>query len=102
MVKCEVIEGFTLAKFDELEDLQRANSDRNKKGELFVGDTFACTEDMANYLVKDNAKQKAFIRIIEVIPEEEKVEESDPILKTTLDEEEVKPKKRTTRRKRLD
>lgn len=102
MVKCEVIEGFTLAKFDELEDLQRANSDRNKKGELFVGDTFVCTEDMANYLVKDNAKQKAFVRIIEVIPEEEKVEESDPILKTTLDEEEVKPKKRTTRRKRLD
>ena len=100
MVKCEVIEGFTLSKFDELENLQRANSDRNKEGELFVGDTFICTEDMANYLVKDNAKQKAFVRIIEVIPEKEEVE-ADSILKTTLDDEETKPK-RTTRRKRLE
>lgn len=97
MVKCEVIEGFTLSKFDELENLERANSDRNKEGELFVGDTFICSEDMANYLVKDNAKQRPFVRIVEVILEEQQ----DFILKTTLDDEEVKPK-RTTRRKRLD
>lgn len=97
MVKCEVIEGFTLSKFDELENLERANSDKNKQGELFVGDTFICSEDMANYLVKDNAKQRPFVRIVEVILEEQQ----DLILKTTLDDEEVKPK-RTTRRKRLD
>lgn len=100
MVKCEVIEGFTLSKFDELENLERANSDRNKEGELFVGDTFTCTEGMANYLVKDNAKQRPFVRIVEVIPEKEEIE-ADSILKTTLDDEEVKSK-RTTRRKRLE
>lgn len=104
MVKCEVIEGFTLAKFDELENLERANSDKNKEGELFVGDTFTCTEDMANYLVKDNSLQRPFVRIVEVIPEKEtkkqieKENVMDDILKTTLDD----ITKKRTRRKKLE
>ena len=56
MVRCEVIEGFTLGKFDELQDIKRKSKD--KKGELFVGDTFLCTTEMAEYLTKNNSKER--------------------------------------------
>lgn len=74
MIKCEVIEDFNLAKFDELENIKRVN--RDERGKLFVGDTFECTEAMANYLLGDNVLQRPFIKLIEVKPiKEAKFEE---------------------------
>lgn len=102
MVRCEVIEGFTLGKFDELQDIKRKSKD--KKGELFVGDTFLCTIEMAEYLTKNNSKERAFVKIIEVIPEKEtkkqieKENVMDDILKTTLDD----ITKKRTRRKKIE
>lgn len=65
MIKCEVIEYFTLKKFNELENIVRANENNNTKdGELFVGDTFDCTEEMAKYLTGDNENKIVVVNII--------------------------------------
>ena len=72
MIKVEVTEGFTLARFDELLDIERKNVD--KYGELFVGDTFKCDKELVDYLLGGNALKKAFVKVIEVIPEKEKKE----------------------------
>lgn len=64
MIKCEVIEYFTLKKFNELENIVRANENNNTKdGELFVGDTFDCTEEMAKYLTGDNENKIVVVKI---------------------------------------
>lgn len=65
MIKCEVIEYFTLKKFSELKNIVRANENNNTKdGELFVGDTFDCTEGMAKYLTGDNDNKIVVVKII--------------------------------------
>ena len=67
MIRVEVInEDFTLQKFDELKNIVRKG--REEKGKLFIGDTFECTKEMADYLNGNNALNKSFIKIIEVIP----------------------------------
>lgn len=70
MIKCEVIEEFTLQKFDELKNIVRAS--KEETGRLFVKDTFECTEEMAEYLTGNNALKKTVVKVIEVIPEEKK------------------------------
>ncbi len=65
MIKCEVTEYFTLKKFNELENIVRANENNNTKdGELFVGDTFDCTEEMAKYLTGDNDDKIVVVKIL--------------------------------------
>lgn len=89
MIKVEVVEDFTLGKFNELRNIKRANTD--EAGKLFVGDTFECDEDMAKYLSNEtkNPANRSFIKVIEVIPEEVKAEVK----------EEKKEEKKTSRRK---
>jgi len=67
MIKCEVIKEFTLEKFDELKNIQRKGIDT--KGKLYVGDTFECSKEMANYLTGNNKNGDVVVRIIEVKPE---------------------------------
>lgn len=74
MVKCEVIKQFTLSKYNELKNVERKNI--VKEGELFVGDTFECTKEIAEYLTGNNIKKETVVKIIEVIPEEVKEEKS--------------------------
>ena len=69
MIKVEVTEEFTLARFDELKNIQRKGNDL--KGRLFIGDEFECTKELADYLLGGNKLKKAFIKILEVIPETE-------------------------------
>lgn len=87
MVKVQVIEEFHFGKFNELKNLVR--KDKNEIGMLYDGDTFECTEETAKYLVGDNSYNRAFVKVIEVIPEKEKV-------KTT---KKITTKKRTTKKK---
>lgn len=87
MIKCEVIKGFTLSRFDELKNIQRKGVD--KKGELFVGDTFECESELADYLLGNNKLNEPFVKVIEVIPAFEEPKEI---------KEPVKPKK-TTKKK---
>lgn len=96
MIKVEVIENFTLERFDELEDIERCAVE--EKGKLFKGDKFRCEKDLADYLLGNNAKNKVVVKVIEVEPEkieevkEEVVEEeTEP---TTEVKEHTKPKKK--------
>ena len=66
MVRVVVTEKFTLQRFDELKNITRKNL--SKRGMLFVGDTFECTNEMAEYLTKKNPAKRAFVKVIEVLP----------------------------------
>ena len=68
MIKVEVIESFTLKDFDELKNIKRKSVEQ--KGKLFVGDTFECGEEMANYLLGDNPLKKQVVNLVEIQPEE--------------------------------
>ena len=68
-IKVQVIEQFTLGRFDEITNIVRKNAD--KHGMLFKGDTFECTREMAEYLTGKNEKGKIVVKIIEVIPEKD-------------------------------
>ena len=91
MVKVEVIENFSLGKYNELKNIARKSY--NQEGYLYVGDIFECTEDMAKYLTGENAHKRAFVKVIEIIPE--KKEEIKEEIK-----EEKKPTKRTTTKRK--
>lgn len=77
MIKCKVIENFTLEKFNQLENVKKVET--RKSNEFGVGDTFECTEKMADYLTGNNALNKTVVKVIEVKleqVEEAKVEEN--------------------------
>lgn len=69
MIKVEVITQFTLKKFNELKNIKRRNYD--KEGMLYVGDTFECEKEMAEYLL-GQTDGKPVVKVIEVIPEKKK------------------------------
>lgn len=81
MVKVKVTEDFRLEDFNKLANIKRASSSKDKKGHLYVNDTFECDDKMVDYLTGNNKLNRAFIEVIEVIPEEETIEEEKPILK---------------------
>ncbi|MBR5227521.1 MAG: hypothetical protein IKV94_02680 [Clostridia bacterium] len=66
MVRCRVIEQFTLKDFDKLLNIKRKSIE--EKGKLFVGDEFECDEQMAKYLTGSNEKKKVVVKVIEVMP----------------------------------
>lgn len=72
MIKVEVIEDFTLGKFNELKNIERANPNKNEDGHLYIKDRFECNEEMARYLSGENREHRSFIKTIEIILEDEK------------------------------
>lgn len=94
MVKCEVIEDFTLGKYNELKNITRRN--KSKDGKLYVGDTFECEQEMAKYLTGDNPLKKAVVKVIEVKVKEAKFEELPKEEKHKV----VKATKKTTKSKK--
>ena len=99
MIKVEAIKDFTLARFNEIKDTLV----RNKvavEGKIFKGDTFECTQELAEYLSGKNAIGQTVIKVIEVIPE--KKEEIKPEITTEIIEEEkpiVTTKKKKSKKK---
>ena len=69
MIKVRVIEDFMLGKFNELKNIKRANFNKKEDGHLYVDDVFECTEEMAEYLMGKNATKRAFVKVVEVVPE---------------------------------
>ena len=67
MFKCQVISDFSLARYDELVDIERKSIEQY--GKLYVGDRFRCTKEMAEYLLGNNDKGVIVVKIIEIIPE---------------------------------
>lgn len=72
MFKVEVVEEFTLGKFNELKNIERVGADT--PGALHVGDKFECTQDMCDYLTGRNDKGKCVVKVIEVIPPKKPLE----------------------------
>lgn len=69
MIKCKVIEKFSLKDFNKLKNIERVSLDT--EGELYVGDQFECDQKMADYLTGNNILKKTVVEIIEVDPESE-------------------------------
>ena len=93
MVKVEVTEDFSLARFNEIKNLVRKS--KSVDGFLFRGDVFECEEELAKYLTGENAFKKAFVKVIEVMPKvEAKIEyheeEKKPEATIKLETEDVK------------
>lgn len=98
MKKCEVISYFTLKKFDELKNIVRANENNNTKdGELFVGDTFDCNEEMAKYLTGENDREMVVVKITENVEgakdEENESKDEENSMNESYTEEKSKKKK---------
>lgn len=66
MIKMIVLQNFTLGRFDEIKNLVRAKA--SKKGVLYVGDTFECEKELADYLLEPDANGKVLVKVIEVTP----------------------------------
>ena len=79
MVKLEVIETFRLGRFDEVKIIQRKGV--GTYGFLEQGDIIECSKDLADYLLGDNAHNRAFVKIIEIIPEVKKEEVKQEVVK---------------------
>lgn len=95
MVKCEVVEKFTLKEYGKLKNIQRKAIET--KGELYVGDTFECDEEMAKYLTGGNSAKKVVVKVIEIIPEtvgtiKYDVESEEPKVEIKLEKKETKKK----------
>ena len=76
MIRVKVTEDFdygsekdNFKKFHELKELIRADGMNDKEGHLYIGDMFLCDKDTAEYLTGKNKYNRAFVEIIEVIPE---------------------------------
>ena len=72
MFKVKALQKFTYGSFDKIKNLERHNKEKNKEGTLYTGDTFECTEKMAQYLTGECGY--ILVKVIEVIPEEIKEE----------------------------
>lgn len=97
MVKVEVVERFTLGDFGKLQNIVRKGAE--KQGELFVGDTFECDEEMAKYLTGNNALKKVVVKVIEIIPKEPKTIKLELEDVKAIAEEVNKVTKKTTKKK---
>ena len=95
MIKCEVIENFSLKEFDKLKIIERKGKDT--RGQLNKGDIFECDEEMAKYLTGGNPLKKVVVEVIEVKEEKPIVEEKhEEVIEEAVKE---KPKKKKTSKK---
>ena len=87
MVRVKARIDFSYSKFDEIKELVRANAEGNEKGHIKPNDMFLVSNEQAKYLTETAEWCKAngpLVDIIEVIPEEKKVEpKKAPVKKTT-------------------
>ena len=83
MIKCQDIEQFILKEYNKLANVVRKHVEA--PGTLFVGDTFECSKQMAEYLTGKNDKGKTVVKILQVEPvEQPKIEElKKAYIKTT-------------------
>lgn len=86
MVRVEPLEYFTLNEkmFNQLTEIARANAENNEKCKLYCKDKFLCNTHIAKYLLNEEDKEgnpgnnpanRPLVRVIEVMPDEEKQED---------------------------
>lgn len=100
MIKVEAIIDFSLARFNEITNLTRVNKENADNKMLFIGDTFECNKNLADYLTGKNAKGVVAVKILEVIPEEEPtVEQVSDQVSGQVEQKPKATKKKNTRKK---
>lgn len=104
MVKCEVIENFTLEDYSKLKNVKKVIS--RKENEFGAKDTFECDEKMGDYLTGNNPLNKVVVKVIEVEPEiipipNAKPEEVEiiPIPNAKVEDIKIMPLKSTKKKK---
>lgn len=68
MFKVEVLQNFTLSKYNEIKDSLVSKSTK-RDGWLYKGDIFECNKELVEYLLGENPIHKAVVKVIEIIPE---------------------------------
>ena len=97
MIKVEALQDFTLARFDEIENIERTR--RSEEGKLFTGDKFECEKELCDYLLGANPLGKAVVKVIEVIPEKVEVKIEEPNVEKIAEKIQEIAKPKTTKKK---
>lgn len=101
MIKLQALENFTLERFNEIQDIERAG--REQKNWINKNDVFKCGKGLADYLLGDNPLKRPVVKVIEVEPEikdvEEVIERIEESAKETIKEEKKATKKKKTSKK---
>ena len=71
MVKCEALKEFGCKtfNFNELKNIVRKDKNKNAEGQIYIGDTFECNDELAKYLSGENPLKQIAVETIEVTPE---------------------------------
>lgn len=77
---------FTLGRFNELMHITRKNPEKNEKGHIYIGDTFECSKELADYLMGNNKDKLVVAKVIEIEPTKETIEEGNKIISDGLKE----------------
>ena len=81
MIKLQATEDFSLARFNEIKELERHNKD--EKGMIYKDDVFKCEKELADYLCGNNSLNRAVVKILEI---------EEPKAKIEFHEEQLEPK----------
>lgn len=99
MIKLKALENFTLERFNEIQDIERAG--KEQKNWINKNDTFKCGKDLADYLLGDNPLKRPVVKVIEIEPEKTIEKLKEEVFKKDALEfiEKTKPKKKKTSKK---
>ena len=67
MIKLQATEDFSLARFNEIKDLER-HSNKDDKGMIYKDDVLMCEKELADYLCGNNPLNRAVVKILEIEP----------------------------------
>lgn len=94
MIKLKALENFTLERFNEIQDIERAG--KEQKNWINKNDTFKCGKDLADYLLGDNPLKRPVVKVIEV----EYVEYKNAKIVTITEETKKVMKEKITKKKK--
>lgn len=99
MIKLKALENFTLERFNEIQDIERAG--KEQKNWINKNDTFKCGKDLADYLLGDNPLKRPVVKVIEIESEKTIEKFKEEVFKKDALEfiEKTKPKKKKISKK---
>ena len=68
LITVECLDSFSLSAFNDVYNLKRKNIYNNKSGELYLGDIFDCDQQLADYLMGNNANGTIVVKEIKKTP----------------------------------
>ena len=68
LITVECLDSFSLSAFNDIYNLKRKNIYNNQSGELYLGDVFDCDQQLADYLMGNNANGTIVVKEIKKTP----------------------------------